>query len=70
MFLSVKKSNEVVDTVPSVDVTVAVPQPSVAVAVPSAAVISEARGLQPRDVAVPVAVITGGIRSAVQVNGS
>ena len=38
---------EVVDTVPSVDVIVAVLQPSVAVAEPSAAVISEAEGLQP-----------------------
>jgi len=39
----------VVDTVPSVNVTVGAPQPSVAVADPSAAVISEAAGLQPRD---------------------
>ena len=41
-------------------------QPSVAVADPSAASIAAADGLQPRDVAVPVAVITGGIRSLVQ----
>ena len=41
-------------------------QPSVAVAVPSAASISEASGLQPRVVTVPVAVITGGVRSEVQ----
>ena len=39
----------VVDTAPSVKVTVGIPQPSVAVADPSAAVISEAAGLQPSD---------------------
>jgi hypothetical protein len=59
--------HEVVDTAPSLNVIVGVPQPSVAVAVPSAAVISEAEGLQPSDVAVPVAVITGGVRSLTQV---
>ena len=37
----------VVDTAPSVNITVGIPQPSVAVAEPSAAVISEAAGLQP-----------------------
>ena len=37
----------VVDTTPSVNVTVGIPQPSVAVADPRAAVISEAAGLQP-----------------------
>ena len=37
-----------VDTAPSVNEIVGVPQPSVAVAEPSAAVISEADGLQPR----------------------
>ena len=52
--------HEVVDIVPSVDETDAVLQPSVAVAVPSAAVISEADGLQPRVVTAPVIVITGG----------
>jgi hypothetical protein len=56
----------VVDTTPSVNVTVGVPQPSVAVADPSAAVISEAAGLHPSDVAVPVAVMVGGVRSLVQ----
>jgi hypothetical protein len=55
-----------VDTAPSVNVTVVVLQPSLAVADPSAASISEAEGLQPRVVAVPVAVMTGGIRSLVQ----
>ena len=57
----------VVVTVPSVNVTVDVPQPSEAVAVPRAASISEARGLQPRDVAVPVAVIDGGVTSTILV---
>jgi hypothetical protein len=38
----------------------------VAVAVPSAASICAVVGLQPKVVAVPVAVITGGIRSEVQ----
>ena len=51
----------------SVKLTVGVPHASVAVAVPSAAVISEAAGLQPRVNVVPVAVITGGTRSLVQV---
>jgi len=58
---------EVVDIVPSVNVIVGVPQPSVAVAVPSAALISEADGLHPSDVTVPVAVMVGGVRSLVQV---
>jgi hypothetical protein len=55
-----------VDTAPSVNVIVVVLQPSLAVAVPSAASISEAEGLQPRVVTVPVAVMTGGVRSRVQ----
>ena len=58
---------EVVDIVPSDEVIVGVPQPSVAVAEPSAALISEAVGLHPRDVAVPVAVIVGGVISTVLV---
>jgi hypothetical protein len=57
----------VVDTVPSVKLTVVVPHPSVAVAVPRAALISEAAGLQPSDVAVPVAVIVGGVMSTILV---
>jgi hypothetical protein len=52
--------HDVVDIAPSLDVTDAVPQPSEAVAVPSAAVISEAEGLQPRVVTAPVIVIAGG----------
>ena len=58
---------ELVDTAPSVDVTVGVPHPSVAVAEPRAASISAAAGLHPRDVAVPVAVIVGGVTSTVLV---
>ena len=57
---------EVVDIAPSVEVILTALHPSVAVADPSAASIAAADGLQPRDVAVPVAVITGGIRSLVQ----
>ena len=66
MFLSCEDEQEVVATGPSVNVTVGVLHASVAVAVPSAALISEAEGLQPRVVVVPVAVMTGGIRSVVQ----
>ena len=51
---------DVVAIAPSLDVIVGVLQPSEAVAVPSAAVISEAAGLQPRVVTAPVIVITGG----------
>src|SRR6266496_1053691 len=51
---------------PSDDVRVGVPQPSLAVAVPSAAFISEATGLHPSIVAVPVTVITGGVTSTVE----
>ena len=58
---------EDVDTVPSVTVIVGVPQASEALAEPSPALISEAAGLHPRDVAVPFAVIVGGVRSFVQV---
>ena len=43
------------------------PQPSVAVAVPSAALISAAVGLHANVLVVPVGVITGGVRSEVQV---
>jgi hypothetical protein len=59
--------HDVVAIAPSVAVTDAVPQPSEAVAVPSAAVISEAAGLQPRVVTAPVIVITGGFLSATHV---
>ena len=53
--------HEVVDTLPSVNVMVAVLHPSEAVALPSAALISEAVGLQPRVLVVPLAEITGGV---------
>ena len=58
--LVLEAEQEVVDIVPSVDVTDAVPQPSEAVAVPRAVAISEAEGLQPRVVTAPVIVMTGG----------
>ena len=53
--------------VPSVTVMVGVPQASEAVAEPRPALISEAAGLHPRDVAVPFAVIVGGVTSLVHV---
>jgi len=59
--------HDVVDIVPSLAVTVAVLQPSVAVAEPRAALISEAEGLQPSVVVVPLAVIDGPLRSRIQV---
>jgi len=59
--------HEVVDIVPSAAVIVAVLQPSVAVAVPSAALISEAEGLQPSVVVVPPAVMDGPLRSRIHV---
>ena len=52
---------------PSVEVSVGVPQASVAVAVPSAALMSDAVGLHDNVRAAPVAVITGGVVSSVQV---
>src|SRR6185436_2548244 len=48
-------------------ILVTAPQASVAVAEPRAALISDAAGLQPRDVAVPLAVIEGGVLSWVHV---
>ena len=51
----------------SLVVIVTAPQASVATALPNAALISAAVGLQPRVVAVPVAVIEGGVTSAVHV---
>jgi hypothetical protein len=48
-------------------ILVTVPQASVAVAEPKALLISDAAGLQPSDVAVPLAVIVGGVRSLVHV---
>ena len=51
----------VVDTLPSVNVTVAVLHPSEAVALPRAALMSEAVGLQPSVVGPPLVVITGAL---------
>jgi hypothetical protein len=65
--LVLEAEHDVVDIAPSLDVTDAVLQPSEAVAVPSAAVISEADGLQPRVAVAPVIVITGGFLSATHV---
>src|SRR6187399_3072210 len=56
-----------VDTAPSVNVIVAMLQPSVADAEPSAAVISEAAGLQPSGTTTYDPVNVGGTRSLVQV---
>jgi hypothetical protein len=58
---------ELVTIAPSVNEVVGVPQPSVAVAVPNAALISDAEGLQPKVVAVPVVVMDGGVISTVLV---
>jgi hypothetical protein len=52
---------------PSFCVIVTAPQASVAVAEPSARLISEATGLQPKDVPVPFAEIVGGVKSSVHV---
>ena len=52
----------VVETSPSLCVTVGLPHASVAVAEPSAALISEAVELQPSDKLVPFATIVGGTR--------
>ena len=51
----------------SLVVIVTAPHASVATADPRAALISAVVGLQPRVVAVPVAVIDGGVRSDVHV---
>ena len=52
---------------PSLCVTVVGPQASVALAEPSAKLISDAVGLQPKEVPVPLDVIVGGLVSAVHV---
>jgi hypothetical protein len=54
-------------TLPSLCVTVVVPQASVADAEPSALLISDAAGLQPSVVVVPLAVIEGGVLSLIHV---
>jgi hypothetical protein len=65
--LSWKRLHDVVDIAPSLDVIVVALQPSVAVAVPRAASISEAEGLQPSVVVVPLAVMDGPLRSRIHV---
>ena len=57
----------VVDTDPSLCVSLGVPQASVAIADPSAALISEEVELQPRVVVVPLAIIVGGVLSLIHV---
>ena len=54
-------------TLPSLEVMVVLPQASVAVAVPSAALISDADGLQPNVVVVPPVNIDGIVLSLVHV---
>ena len=54
-------------TAPSVEPNDGAPQLSLADAVPRAAFIAAVDGLQPRDVVVPVVVITGAVWSNVQV---
>ena len=54
-------------TAPSVNVTIGVLQAAVAVADPSAAVISEAEGLQPRVTRAGVIIIVGGLGALSQV---
>src|SRR6187399_2536771 len=54
-------------TCPSVTITAGVPQAAVAVAEPSAALISEAEGLQPSVGIAPVIIIAGGLGASVQV---
>jgi len=56
-----------VTTGPSVTVTAGEPQAAVAVAEPSAALISEADGLQPSVATAPVTIIVGGLGTLVQV---
>jgi hypothetical protein len=63
-----ERSHPLEPTAPSLGAdTVGIPQPSVADAVPSAALISAAEGLHPSAVVVPPVVITGGVRSVIQV---
>src|SRR5262245_29348110 len=58
---------EEVTTGPSVKLTAGTPQGAEAVAVPRAALISEAVGLHPSVVTLPVIVITGGLGALVHV---
>ena len=54
-------------TGPSITVTAGVPQAAVAVAEPSAALISDAVGLQPRVGTAPLTIIVGGLGALVHV---
>jgi hypothetical protein len=54
-------------TGPSLTITTGVPQAAVAVAEPSAALISEADGLQPRFGVLPVIIIVGGLGTLVHI---
>jgi hypothetical protein len=62
-----ERSQPLLVTVPSEEFIVGVPQASDADAVPRAAFISAAVGLHPSVVVVPPVVITGGVRSEIQV---
>ena len=59
--LVLEAEHEPVTTAPSLKLIDGVPQAAVAVALPSAAVISEAVGLQPRVTVAPVIIIVGGL---------
>ena len=65
--LTCEKAQPLDCTAPSVNVTIGVLQAAVAVAEPSAAVISEAEGLQPRVTRAGVIIIVGGLGALSQV---
>ena len=65
--LTCEKAQPLLITAPSVNVTIGVLQAAVAVADPSAAVISEAEGLQPRVTVAGVIIIVGGLGALSQV---
>jgi len=65
--LTCEKAQPLEVTAPSVNVTIGVLQAAVAVAEPSAAVISEAEGLQPSVTKAGVIIIVGGLGALSQV---
>jgi hypothetical protein len=65
--LTCEKAQPLLITAPSVNVTIGVLHAAVAVADPSAAVISEAEGLQPRVTKAGVIIIVGGLGALSQV---
>ena len=65
--LTCEKAQPLLVTAPSVNVTIGVLQAAVAVADPSAAVISEAEGLQPRVTKAGVIIMVGGLGALSQV---